>query len=125
VCTIAARKGFKVIVVRRVYDDGEKSGARYLVERLWPRGMRKEALALDGWIKDVAPSTELRQWFAHDPARWAEFRERYFAELDAHPDAWGMLVDAARKGNVTLLYSAKDTEHNSAVALKEYLQKHI
>jgi uncharacterized protein YeaO (DUF488 family) len=114
-----------VIVVRRVYDEGEKSGARYLVERLWPRGMRKEALALDGWLKDVAPSTELRQWFGHDPARWAEFRERYFAELDTHSDAWQPLVDDARKGNVTLLYSAKDTEHNSAVALKEYLQKHM
>lgn len=114
-----------MITVKRVYDEGEKSGARYLVERLWPRGMRKEALALDGWLKDVAPSTELRQWFAHDPAKWAEFRERYFAELDAHRDAWGVLMDAAHKGNVTLLYSAKDTEHNSAVALKEYLQKHM
>ncbi|MEP6776094.1 MAG: DUF488 domain-containing protein [Chloroflexota bacterium] len=114
-----------MIVIRRVYDKGEKSGARYLVERLWPRGMRKEALALDGWLKDVAPSTELRQWFGHDPARWTEFRERYFAELDAHSDAWQPLAETARKGNVTLLYSAKDTEHNSAVALKEYLQKHI
>ncbi len=114
-----------MIVVRRVYDEGEESGARFLVERLWPRGMRKEALALDDWLKDVAPSTELRQWFGHDPTRWAEFRELYFAELDAHPDAWQPLVDTARKGNVTLLYSAKDTEHNSAVALKAYLQKHI
>ena len=114
-----------MITTERVYDKGKDSGARFLVERLWPRGMRKEALALDGWLKDVAPSTELRQWFGHDPAKWEEFRERYLAELDSHPEAWQPLVEAARKGGVTLLYSAKDTEHNSALVLKEYLQKHM
>jgi uncharacterized protein YeaO (DUF488 family) len=87
--------------------------------------MRKEALTLDGWIKEVAPSADLRRWFAHDPAKWEEFRRLYFAELDSQSDAWQPLIAAARKGNLTLLYSARDTEHNNAVALKEYLQEHL
>jgi uncharacterized protein YeaO (DUF488 family) len=87
--------------------------------------MRKEELTLDSWIKDVAPSTDLRRWFGHDPAKWAEFRNRYFVELDAHHTAWQPLLEAARKGNVTLLYSARDTEHNNAAALMEYLNAHL
>lgn len=111
-----------MITTKRVYESADPSdGTRILVERLWPRGMRKEELTLDGWIKDVAPNTDLRRWFGHDPAKWEEFRNRYYAELDAHPTAWQPLLEAARKGNVTLLYSARDTEHNNAAALKEYM----
>lgn len=101
-------------------DDGK----RFLVDRLWPRGTRKESLPMDGWLKDVAPSTELRKWFAHDPAKWDSFQKKYSAELDAHPEALEPLIAAARKGRVTLLYSAHDTEHNQAVVLKAYLQRH-
>jgi uncharacterized protein YeaO (DUF488 family) len=112
-----------MIRIKRVYDAPEPGdGTRYLVERLWPRGMRKEDLHADGWLKDVAPSADLRKWYSHDTAKWDEFKRRYLAELDANPDAWQPLLDAARKGNVTLLYSAHDTEHNSALALKEYLE---
>lgn len=111
------------IRVKRVYDPPEADdGARFLVERLWPRGFSKASLRLDGWLRDVAPSHELRRWFGHDPARWEEFRRRYFAELDAKPEAWRPLLEAARRGPVTLLYSARDTEHNNAVALRDYLQ---
>jgi uncharacterized protein YeaO (DUF488 family) len=113
-----------VIQVKRVYEAAEpQDGARFLVERLWPRGMKKESLQMDGWLKEVAPSTALRQWFGHDPARWAEFQRRYTAELDAAPDAWAPLVAAARHGTVTLLYSARDTEHNAALALRDYLER--
>jgi uncharacterized protein YeaO (DUF488 family) len=112
-----------MIQTRRVYETPEPSdGTRFLVERLWPRGMKKEALKLDGWLKEVAPSAELRRWFGHDPAKWEEFRRRYFAELDQHPEAWQPIQEAARRGTVTLLYSARDTAHNSAVALKAYLE---
>jgi uncharacterized protein YeaO (DUF488 family) len=113
------------IDVVRVYGNEAGDGrTRYLVERLWPRGVRKEALALTAWLKDVAPSPELRRWFAHDPAKWDEFRRRYVAELDANPAAWQPLLDAARGGDVVLLYSARDREHNSAVVLREYLEAH-
>ncbi|HVP10914.1 MAG TPA: DUF488 family protein, partial [Phycisphaerae bacterium] len=105
-----------MLITQRVYDkDQIKHGHRYLVERLWPRGMKKEVLGLDGWMKDVAPSTRLREWFAHDPAKWQEFRRRYFAELDKEPKAWKPIAQAAKDGDVVLLYSAHDTEHNSAV----------
>jgi uncharacterized protein YeaO (DUF488 family) len=93
----------------------------YLVDRLWPRGVRKEALDIDGWLKDVAPSTELRRWFGHDPERWEEFRERYRAELDARPDSAQPLLDALDDGPVMLLYDAKDTDHNQAIVLREWL----
>jgi len=112
-----------VIRLKRVYEVPEPGdGVRLLVERLWPRGMKKEALRLDGWLKDVAPSDALRRWFAHDPAKWDEFQRRYRAELDAHPEAWQPILEAARQGDVTLLYSARDTQRNSAVALKAYLE---
>jgi uncharacterized protein YeaO (DUF488 family) len=94
---------------------------RLLVDRLWPRGVKKEALRLDGWVRDVAPSDALRRWFNHDPARWDGFRTRYFSELDHRPDALKPILDAARKAPVTLLFAAKDTEHNNAVALRDYL----
>ena len=111
-----------MIEVKRVYETGSERGRRYLVERLWPRGMKRETLRLDAWLKDVAPSDRLRRWFGHDPAKWNEFRRRYFAELNANRSAWELLVKAARQGRVILLYSAHDTEHNNAVALKAYLE---
>lgn len=111
-----------MIQLERVYDEGpHASGVRFLVERLWPRGLKKADLPLDGWLKDVSPSTELRRWFSHDPAKWEEFRRRYTEELEAHPEAWEPLLRAARRGRVTLLFSSRDTTHNNAVALKEYL----
>jgi uncharacterized protein YeaO (DUF488 family) len=112
-------------VLERVYDSpASKEGTRFLVERLWPRGMKKESLHIDGWLRDVAPSTELRKWFSHDPAKWEEFRRRYFEELKAEPEAWKPILDASKKGTVVLLYSAHDTEHNAAVALREFLNRH-
>lgn len=113
-----------MIEIARVYDQphkSAKSGSRYLVERLWPRGMKKESLQIDGWLKDVAPSNDLRHWYAHKVERWPEFRKRYLTELRANPKAWQPLLEAARRGNVTLLYSARDTEHNSAVVLGAFL----
>ena len=113
------------IRVKRVYDPpSPEDGARLLVDRLWPRGLKREAAHLDGWHKEVAPSDELRRWFGHDPARWDEFCRRYFAELDARPEAWRPLLEAAKKGAVTLLFGAQDTQHNNAVALKAYLEAH-
>jgi uncharacterized protein YeaO (DUF488 family) len=114
------------IRLARVHDpDLPVTGRRFLVERLWPRGIRREDLPLDGWLRDVAPSSELRRWFGHDPARWAEFRRRYLAELQVSPDACRPLLDAARSGEVTLLYSARDRERNSAVVLREHLLSRI
>ena len=115
-----------MIRIKRTYEPREKAdGRRILVERLWPRGMRKEALAADAWMKDVAPSTKLRLWFGHREERWAEFRRRYRAELDAVPDAWAPILEAAARGRVTLLYSARDTVHNGAVVLQEYLGERV
>ncbi len=115
-----------MITARRVYEtSGGGSEHRFLVERLWPRGIKKENLHMEAWLKEVAPSPALRQWFSHDPAKWAEFRRRYRAELDRHPEMLKPLLEAARHGNVTLLYSARDIEHNSAVVLKDYLQEHL
>lgn len=113
-----------MIKIKRVYEPSEPDdGTRFLVERLWPRGIKKEALAFDDWLKDVAPSHDLRRWYGHDPAKWREFQRRYFVELDRHPDALQPIRQAALRGHVTLLYSARDTEHNSAVALRAYLMK--
>ena len=109
------------IAIARVYDDVPAAGRRFLVDRLWPRGVRKDALRIDGWCKDAAPSNELRRWFAHDPQRWPEFRRRYTAELDAPPEAERPLLEFARAGDVTLLYAARDREHNNAVVLRERL----
>lgn len=116
-----------MIDIARVYDSPHsksrtKSSTRYLVERLWPRGMKKESLELEGWLKDVAPSAALRKWYAHEVERWPEFRKRYLAELRANPEAWQPLLEAARHGNVTLFYSARDTEHNSALILRAFLK---
>jgi uncharacterized protein YeaO (DUF488 family) len=111
-----------MLALKRVYDKPEpEDGVRFLVERLWPRGIKKNALRLDGWLKDVAPSDALRRWFSHDPKKWTGFQQRYFAELDSHPEACEQIRSAARHVRVTLVYSSHDTEHNNAVALKEYL----
>jgi uncharacterized protein YeaO (DUF488 family) len=111
-----------MIRIKRSYEPRARGdGRRILVERLWPRGMKKEALHADAWMKDVAPSTELRQWFGHREERWDEFRRRYRKELSANADAWAPLLDAGRRGAVTLLYSARDIEHNGARVLREYL----
>lgn len=115
-----------MIQIKRVYEAGSPAdGARYLVERLWPRGMKKDALRMDGWMRDVAPSTALRQWFGHDPAKWPQFQRRYRRELDAHREVCAPLLDAARRGPLTLLYSAHDTRHNAAVVLKAWLEARI
>jgi uncharacterized protein YeaO (DUF488 family) len=94
-----------------------------LVDRLWPRGLKRQSLSLDAWVRDVAPSDTLRRWFAHDPDRWDEFRRRYAAELDRRPEAWGPILEAARTGTVTLVYRARDSTRHNGVALKGYLEK--
>lgn len=115
-----------MIQLKRAYDPpASADGTRFLVERLWPRGVKKETLHVEAWLKDVAPSTALRQWFSHDPAKWPEFRRRYFAELKTRPEAWRPLLTGARRGRITLVYSSHDTEHNNAVALKEFLEQHL
>ena len=115
-----------MIKLKRVYEQqSPDDGKRFLVERLWPRGIKKTALPINDWLKDVGPSTDLRRWFGHDPQKWSEFCSRYFAELDAHPTAWGPILLSARDGIATLLYSSRDTEHNNAVALKNFLDKKL
>lgn len=115
-----------MIRVKRVYEPAETGdGKRFLVERLWSRGMKKEALHMAGWIKDVAPSDVLRRWFGHDPGKWEEFQRRYRAELEEDPVAWRTLLAEARQGDVTLLYSAHDQEHNNAIALKSFLEDQL
>lgn len=115
-----------MLYAKRIYEAPQaKDGTRYLVERLWPRGMKKENLKMDAWLKVVAPSSELRRWFGHDLAKWDEFQRRYRAELDEKPSAWRQLLEAARQGNVTLLYSARDTEHNNAIVLQAYLEERL
>jgi uncharacterized protein YeaO (DUF488 family) len=111
------------IEVARVYDeDLPKKGARFLIERLWPRGMRKEQLKLAAWLKDVAPGEALRRWFSHRSERWAEFRKRYLAELRRKPESWQPILEAARRGPVILLYNAHDRKHNSALVLRKFLR---
>jgi len=112
-----------MINLKRAYEKPDKQdGLRILVERLWPRGLKKEAVALDLWLKDVAPSPELRRWFGHDPARWEEFCRRYWLELAARQAAVKVLREKLRQGNVTLVYGSRDQEHNAAVALKAFLE---
>jgi uncharacterized protein YeaO (DUF488 family) len=110
------------IKLKRVYaEPSPTDGTRILVDRLWPRGLTKEKAAIDLWLKAVAPTNELRKWFSHDPAKWPEFKKRYRAELKQNPEAVATLKQAA-KGNTTLLFGAKDEEHNEAVVLQELLQ---
>jgi uncharacterized protein YeaO (DUF488 family) len=112
-----------MLKLKRAYEAFSKAdGTRVLVERLWPRGLSKAAVHVDAWARDVAPSTELRKWFSHDPQRWLQFKRRYFRELDARPEAWQPILSKARRGVVTLVYSSHDAVHNNAVALQEYLR---
>lgn len=110
--------------VKRVYDPPEAGdGARFLVERLWPRGIRKDALSMAAWLKEVAPSAGLRRWYAHDPVRWETFRQRYHDELDDHPEVLEPLWQTLATGPVTLLFSARSRTQNSAMALADYLRE--
>lgn len=111
-----------MIKLKRAYDQPTKQdGFRILVDRLWPRGLRKEDADLDSWMKEVAPTDELRKWFQHDPEKWDEFCRRYRRELDGKKDAIDFLRDKCNEKTLTLVYAAKDAEHNNAVALKDYL----
>jgi len=115
-----------MLTLKRAYEPASPNdGRRFLVERLWPRGMTRDALRLDAWLKEVAPSSELRKWYGHDPRKWPEFEKRYRAELNLNPDAWSPILEAARQGAVTLVYAARDTERNSAVVLGRYLEARL
>jgi uncharacterized protein YeaO (DUF488 family) len=112
------------IRVKRVYEKPDaQDGMRVLVDRLWPRGLKKEGAALDAWIKDIAPSNELRKWYHHEKAKWPEFKKRYFDELGKQAESVGRLKQMIASGKVTLLYSSKEEKLNNAVALKEFLEK--
>jgi uncharacterized protein YeaO (DUF488 family) len=111
------------IAVKRIYEAPDKAdGQRVLVDRIWPRGVAKKDAALAVWLKDIAPSDELRKWFGHEPERWAEFQKRYWAELDGNEEAVAQLRGLLHEGKATLLYGAHDEAHNNAVALAEYLR---
>jgi len=113
-----------MVSLKRVYEEPAKSdGFRILVERLWPRGLSKEKASVDLWLKDVGPSTELRKWYSHDVEKWPEFKKRYTRELKDKKDLLDEIKQHTRKGNVTFVYAAHDKEHNSALVLKEYLEK--
>ena len=117
---------FMKIQLKRAYDPPSNSdGYRILVDRIWPRGVRKEDARVDLWLKDAAPSTVLRKWFAHDPLKWKEFKKRYFAELENQPSPVEELIKRANQGVVTLVYGAKDPNYNNAVALKEYIGQQV
>ena len=112
-----------MIHLKRAYEPpSPDDGFRVLVERLWPRGLKKEEVAVDLWLKEIAPSPELRQWFSHDPAKWEEFCRRYWAELADRQDAVKLLKEKLRQGKVTFVYGSKDEAHNAAVALKKFLE---
>ncbi len=116
-------EGNLVIRVKKVTDPVEEiDGHRILVDRLWPRGVKKEDVVFEEWIKEIAPSTTLRQWFGHDPSKWEEFREMYWKELDAKQEHLNRLLFFVKRGDVTLLFGSKERNHNNAVALKEYLE---
>jgi uncharacterized protein YeaO (DUF488 family) len=114
------------IQIKRAYDDPDPSdGYRVLVDRIWPRGRSKEALRIDQWARDLAPSNELRKWFGHDPQKWDEFRRRYFQELDGRKDDLSSLYKQAAAGRLTLVYGARDEQHSNAAALRQYLLDHL
>ncbi len=115
-----------MIQLKRIYDPPDPDdGIRILVDRLWPRGMKKENLHMDEWIRDVAPSDALRRWFAHDPAKWDEFRRRYSIELEKNPESWRPIFNAVKRSTITLLFSTHNLEQNNAVALKSFLEKQL
>lgn len=110
--------------IKRVYEEStEADGKRILIDRLWPRGLTKEKARIDLWLKDIAPSAELREWFGHDPAKWQEFQKRYQKELGANDAAVTTLQQELKHGPATLVYSARDEQHNDAVVLKAYLEQ--
>jgi uncharacterized protein YeaO (DUF488 family) len=114
------------IALKRAYDPAAPGdGRRILVDRVWPRGVTKDDLRIDAWRKDLAPSTSLRKWFGHDPKKWDVFKERYGRELEQQADALEELLAQARAGQITLVFGARDTEHNNAVALKEHLERRL
>jgi uncharacterized protein YeaO (DUF488 family) len=114
------------IHLKRAYDaPAQSDGCRVLIDRIWPRGVTKDHLKLDLWMKDLAPSTDLRKWFGHDPEKWEEFKKRYARELEQRADALEQLVERAKTGRVTLVFGAKDTEHSNATALKEHLERRL
>ena len=114
-----------MIKLKRAYEKpSSNDGLRILVERLWPRGLTKERAAVDLWLKDVAPSAELRKWFGHDPARWEQFQKRYWKELEEKGEAVQSLKQKTKQDTVTLVYAARDEEHNGALALKRFLEGH-
>jgi uncharacterized protein YeaO (DUF488 family) len=114
----------EMIALKRIYEDpSDNDGFRVLVDRLWPRGMKKEDAELDLWMKEIAPSHDLRKWYGHDTDKWEDFKKRYFKELGNHHKEVKKLLEKADVGKVTLLYAAKDEEHNNAVVLKEFLNK--
>jgi uncharacterized protein YeaO (DUF488 family) len=115
-----------MIKIKRAYaEPAPDDGARFLVDRFWPRGVKKEALHLESWVREAAPSGELCKWFGHDPEKWNEFQRRYAAELDARSGAWKPILEAARGGSVTLIFGARDENRNNAVALKNYLDAQL
>jgi len=115
-----------MIQIKRVYEAAEKKdGQRFLVDRLWPRGVKKTTLVIEAWLKDIAPSNELRAWYHHDLALWDEFRLRYSRELEKNSDVWLPLLEAARRGTITLLYSSRHADRNNAVALREFLTRKL
>ena len=110
------------IRLKRVYEKASRQdGQRILVERLWPRGLKKENAKIGEWMKEIAPSAELRKWFSHDPAKWGQFKKKYWRELDKNTEAVNIIKAACNNGTVTFVFAARDTENNNAVALKEYL----
>ena len=113
-----------IIKLKRVYEKPDSNdGIRILVERLWPRGLSKEKARVDIWLKNAAPSTELRIWFAHDPTKWEEFKKRYYSELEKSPAALDTISNLTEKGNITFVFASKEEEFNNAIALKEYVEK--
>ncbi len=120
------RRANLTIKTKRVYDAPTRAdGCRILVDRIWPRGLSKDAAAIDAWIKDVSPSTSLRQWFGHKPSKWASFKSKYFGELAKEKNATCLVLEACTGPIVTLVFGAKDVQHNNAVALKEYIERHV
>ncbi|MHB8107687.1 MAG: DUF488 domain-containing protein [Candidatus Cryosericum sp.] len=115
-----------MIRAKRVYEPHDPAdGTRILVERLWPRGFTRERLHADSWLRDIAPTAELRTWYAHDIAKWPEFVKRYTAQLDTQPDLVASLLEMARHGPLTLLFAAKDPDHSSAIVLLNYLRERL
>ncbi len=113
------------IKTKRAYDARARSdGCRILVDRIWPRGVSKNDAALEAWVKDVSPSTALRKWFGHDPSKWTSFKKKYFSELKENQDAIDLVLAACSGSTLTLVFGAKDAEHNNAIALKEYIEQH-